>query len=417
MFSVNDRRTPSIRIGKPFVDYALLIGIFLFQAQTAFGQSGPVPSYIQSLSPFEVLQLDGQVAPANGMLSMGDITPSEWLNGDPGGTGFRSVIIAWNGGAKGIGSKLYVHGGGHNDSANNGLYIYDFGGSDRPAGWDTPLVISSVGAVTAESATYADGLPNSVHTYDGMVYAHHNGTVYRFGGSRYLSGYLETSSFKFNESAGGWTRLPDYPGAAGGPHTIYDAASGNIFVTGNDTTVGHIFRTASETWSGQIGYGGNGFPFNSMGAWDSTRGRGIVVGENETSLITINFASETVDVTSFSPSGDTGIFGEPAISAVYDPAVDAYWLFGGSTNSVGWGRIYQMNADGPPWNVTSASLSGDSIVRSANMWGSYGRYILMPGWRAIGLVANEDSPPSIIRLPGELIPPPKPPGDLEGQSN
>ena len=158
----------------------VVVGMCLCLGQVAFGQAGPTPGYISSLADFEVALLDGGRAPANGMLSMSDITPNEWRNNDPGSLDLRAVIIAWNGGAKGTGSRLFVHGGGHTDSANNGLYIFDYSGGSQPTGWTTPLQISSVSAVRANGATYSDGLPTAVHTYDGMVYASHNEHVYRF---------------------------------------------------------------------------------------------------------------------------------------------------------------------------------------------------------------------------------------------
>lgn len=386
--------------------------ILALTAQSVFAQDGPVPSYISSLSAYEVVSLDGLNAPANANVTMMDITPVEWQTGDPGTTGLRSVIIAWNGGAKGIGSKLFVHGGGHNDSANNGLYIYDFSGTQRPEGWLEPLIISPVSAVTANAGIYSDGLPAAVHTYDGLVYAHHNNHIYRFAGSQYNNGFMTKAAYKFNEAAKVWSRVPDYPSSGGGAKTIYDASSGKIFVTMNDSLVGHFYRTASDSWSDAKNYSGNGFPFNSMGAWDSSRGRGIIVGAGETSLLNADFALEEVEVSTFEVSGDTEIVGRNGISAVYDPVADSYWIFGGSTDSFGWTEIAQMNADGPPWSIKATALTGSSIERTSGMIGSWGRYVLMPRWRALGIVASESAAAYVVRLPGELVRAPKPPTDL-----
>ena len=63
-----------------------------------------------------------------------------------------------------------------------GLYIFDFAGSDRPTGWLTPLVISPVSAVIAVSPTYEGGKPPSIHTDDGMVHASHDDHIYRLSG-------------------------------------------------------------------------------------------------------------------------------------------------------------------------------------------------------------------------------------------
>ena len=379
-----------------------------------WGEGSAAPSYINSMSDYQVGSLSGSLSPVNGKLSMESITPSEWLTNDPG-SGLLGVIQAWSGGAKGIGSRLIVHGGGHNDSANNGLYIFDFDGNDRPKGWNTPLVISNVADVRNNSQTYADGKPTSIHTYDGVVYAHHNNHIYRFMGAHYYTnGGFTSAAFKFDLASNQWTKLPNFPSGSGGAKTIYDPVSGKIFVTSNDTLEGHFFRTATDTWSGAKNYSGNGFPFNSSGAWDSSRNRGIIVGAGEQSMLTLNFSNETVSVNTFNPSGATEIFGQSGISVFYDPQRDVYWMFGGGTNSPGWTNIYEMKAD-DSWAVTKHSLSGASIFREPGMIGSFGRYVFMNQWRAIGVVASHTSAVYVIKLPGEVIVdaiPPAPPSGL-----
>ena len=389
------------------------VALFFLFPLSASAQSGSVPQYISSMSEYEVRALENQYAPTNGTSSMQSITPDEWLNNDPSVLGLSGVIVAWNGGAKGNGSKLFVHGGGHTDGANNGMYIFDFGGMNRPTGWEEPLVISNVADIRAESAAYADGYPNSVHTYDGIVYASHNNHIYRFGGSQYRSGNLTNSAFKFNVATNEWTQLPNFPGGGSSTRTFYDPASGNIFVTAQNTTTGYFLRTDNDSWSGPVSYNGGGFPFDSMAAWDSTRSRAIVVGDNARSLVTIDFSSETVSVQNFNPTGSTQILGERGISAVYDPIGDVYWMFGGPTASSGWSFIYEMRADGNSWTISRHSLVGETIVRHPSLVGSWGRYVLMPQWRAIGLIASETSAAFVIRLPDSSTTIPNPPTDLQ----
>ena len=386
--------------------------LFVLLPVTAAAQTGPTPAYIDSMSPFQVRQLNGASSPSNGNVSMESVTPAEWLNNDPSVLGLNGVLAAWSGGGKGMGTKLFVHGGGHADSANNGMYIYDFSGTNNPTGWQSPLVISDVADVRDQIMTYSDGKPNSVHTYDGLVYASHNNHVYRFGGSRYSSGNLTNASFKFNVATGEWTQIANFPGSQSAAHTFYDPVTGKIFVVMTDTSEGYFLRTNNDSWSGLKDFAGNGFPFNSMAAWDTSRNRGIVVGDGETSLLTINFASETVSADSFNPSGATELFSGQGISAAYDPVRDVYWLFGGSGGSSGWNNIYEMRA-GSPWTTIRHSMSGDSIPLTQGMIGSWGRFVLMPQWAAIGLVASESSPAIVIRLPNGQTPTPEAPVSLQ----
>jgi hypothetical protein len=363
----------------------------------AWAQPGTAPAYIQALADFEVASLDGARAPTNGTSSLRSVTPSEWLTSDPAIVGLPGVIVAWNGGAKGIGSRLFVHGGGHNDSANNGLYIFDFAGGSRPTGWDAPLTISAVAAVRAGDPTYTDGNPGSVHTYDGMVYAKHNNRIYRFNGGSYGPiGAFTSASFKFDVASKTWTQLPNFPGGAGGAVTFYDPASGNIFVANAASASGYFFRTNNDTWSGPKNINGLA---ETAGAWDPTRNRGVVIGIGGSYVVNINFNTETVSTTPLIASGQTAILAFRALSTTYDPQRDVFWIFGGPETSPGWSTIYEMPAIGSPWTIVPHTLTGAPIQKSPGLVGSYGRFTMMDQWRAIGLVASPDSPAYVIKLP------------------
>lgn len=357
------------------------------------------PAYITALADYEVANLAGALAPTNGTSDMDSVTPTEWQNNDPGTGDLQAVLTAWSGGAKMLGSKLIVHGGGHTDSANNGVYIFDFSGTTAPIGWDSPLIVSDVADVTEDTATYSDGRPTSIHTYDGMVYATHNDHIYRFLGAIYgPTGSGTQTSFKFNMATGSWSQLPNYPHSTvyGGMKTIYDAVSGNIFVLSNEEFDGYFFRTDDDTYSGIKSFS-EFVPWNSSGAWDSSRGRGIIVGDDANTIFTLNFSTETVTTSTFTPTGDTTIFSDSGFSAVYDTSRDVYWLFGGPTAGSGWTTIYEMDAG--TWVTTAHTLTGDSITRVGGMIGSFGRFAYMDDWRAIGIVGSGTQPVSLIKLP------------------
>lgn len=388
---------PAVRsILIPFKLFLLLFPVL------AWSQTGEAPDYITSMSDYQVRSLSGAYAPSNGTSSMASITPQEWLDNDPGTGDLGAVITHWNGGAKGVGNRLFVHGGGHNGSANNGMYTFDFSGTSAPLGWETPLVISPVSAVINTSPTYADGKPTSTHTGDSLVYAHHNNHIYRCGGAMFaVNGGFTSACFKYNVATETWTRLPDYPQGGQGVLTFYDPVSGNIFFKTISSTAGYFFRTDNDTWSESKPHS-SGLGFYTVGTWDSTRKRGAALGGGNNRVFDIDFQSETVSDSPISASGATTILDVPAISAVYDPQLDVYWMFGGDDGSPGWSTIYSMNADGPPWTVTAHKLSGDSI-EVIEQWGSYGRFILMDKWRAIGLLGSHTSSVYVIKLPGEIV--------------
>jgi hypothetical protein len=384
------------------------LALCAFAPFAASAQSGP--TYISSMAPFEVRAMTGTYAPTNGKATMQSVTPSEWLSGDPGTLDLRGVVDAWSGGAKSVGAKLFVTGGGHNDSANNGLYTFDFSGTDAPTGWEAPI-ISPVSAVRSGQTTYSDGKPSAIHTYDGVVYASHNNHIYRFNGVYYLpAGGFTNATFKLNVATGTWTQLANYPGGPGSGTTIYDPVTKKIFVSKQEVTTGYFFRTTDDTWSSGKGYGGSGISTDTVGAWDSKRGRGIIVGNNRNYLVTVNFSAETVSLGSLPASGAT-ILNRAGLSAFYDPVADVYWIFGGESGSAGYTNIYEMNAQ--TFVITQHALSqsiGTGV--SGDNQGTFGRFVFMDNWRAIGIVTAVDRPAYVIKLPGTAAVAPEAPTAL-----
>jgi hypothetical protein len=388
---------------------------WLFQIIAVLFFAGEVAAqaYISALSPYQASALN---SPTNGNVTMTSVTPSEWLTSDPGTLDLNGVIAAWSGGYKAItGTKLFLHGGGHSDSANNGTYVYDFSGTTAPTGWSV-VAQSTVANIIVASQTYADGRPTAIHTYDGSVMAN-NGYLYRFGGSGYDGmggGFAGNSAFKYNISTNTWTHLTDVPG--GGPfykQTFYDPASGKILITHGVSFLYVFFRTADDTYSTPHDSSIAPLSSDSTGCYDSSRSRGIHIGGNSPNLLyTINWSAETVTTASLSASGSTGILDTHGISCFYDSARDVYWIFGGRYDSAGWTNFYEMNAS--TFAVTAHALTGASIqVDTGNfMAGSWGRFVFLSSARAIGLVAHANSPAYIIKLPaasgGDTTPPSDP---------
>jgi hypothetical protein len=362
------------------------------------------------MSPYTVRNLTGAYVPTNGKVSMTDVTPSEWLTSDPSG-GFANVIIAWSGGAVATtGTRLFVHGGGHTDSGNNGVYVFDYSGTSLPTGWSLPS-ISTVATMSPIPAFpipfYPDNRPPSVHTYNGMIYAAWNNTLYRFGGAPFAQNSGSNAwSYKFNLTTNTWTRLTDFPGSGPlvGNTVIADAATQKFLVAYAGTKSVAYYRTANDTWSAASQASGSGwFGGYSCFAYDATRGRGVIVGDGQSHLVTgINFTTEAVPtVNALSASGDTTMLSVSGASCVYDAARDVYWLLGGAAGSAGWTTLYEMNA--ATLAITAHTLTGDAIARQAGMLGSYGRVVLLDAYRALGIVGAVGAPASVIKLPDQVV--------------
>jgi len=345
------------------------------------------------MSDFQVLQMSGALSPTNGFGTIASVTPAEWLTRDPG-FGVRMIIDAWGGGGKGKGTKLIVHGGGHNDSANNGVYMYDFSGTTRPTGWTLPS-ISAVSAVRSGFDTYTDGRPVATHTNAGMV---STGTaLYRFLGIHWNpNGGFTTACWKYTYATSTWTFLGNYKGPVNQGLCAYDEAANKILITTDDQFAYQFLNcqtgsmSALKTHSSNVGYG-------STIAYDSRRRRAVEIGANRR-LWTIDWTAETITGGSYTPTGATAGASITAACAFYDELKDVIWIFAGRRGDPGYSTIYEMNAS--TFAITAHPLSQSiALSLSADYNGAWDRYIWMHEWRAVGFVSNAEAPPVVIKLP------------------
>jgi hypothetical protein len=87
-----------------------------------------VPAFAQGMSDFQVRNMTGAYTPTNGKETMYSTLPAAWQQtGQPNGADM--VFTAWCGGKGDVeGKRLFVHGGGHLDSSNNGLQRHECSG-------------------------------------------------------------------------------------------------------------------------------------------------------------------------------------------------------------------------------------------------------------------------------------------------
>ena len=123
------------------------------------GNDGSMPEYMAAIADYEVLQL---TSAANGKATLNSTMPVAW-QGLTGGTygNNANITAAFSGGAcNPLDGDLYINGGGHGDSANNGLWVYRFAGTTLPTGWElldispSPASCSPSGWSTARGQTH-----------------------------------------------------------------------------------------------------------------------------------------------------------------------------------------------------------------------------------------------------------------------
>jgi hypothetical protein len=357
-------------------------------------QAPTVPSYISSMSDFQVRSLTGTYAPTNGSSTLNALLSSTW-NDFPTENN-TDIMRPWCGGPKmPTGTKAWVHGGGHTDSANNAIVSFDFAGTTKPTGW----AIENAGDTShpADFTVGTTGKPISVHTYDGMCYL--NGKIYRLGGSPYPDGSPFSNQFLSLQVASpgsDWTRLPDWPGGGFGGMAIANESANKILVLErqNFDFAYAFYRAGSNDWSAKKNVATQWLDYGGL-AIDTTTGNCLCVGGDNglgTTAFSVvpDWSAETITQTAKSIAGIAG-----GCSHYYDPTKDCFWAYGGEGDS---STIYEINKT--TFGVTSHALTGDAITpESPNSRGHFGRGVFMNSYRAIGSVASRTQPAYVIKLP------------------
>jgi len=339
------------------------------------------------MSPFQVRSLAGNYAPANGSTTLRSIMPAMWAGED-------DIIRPWSGGAKCMtGTKCYVHGGGHLDSSNNGLYSFDFAGTTRPSGW----AVENAGAlnVTTDIAVGATGAPRSVHTYDGMIDM--GSSIYRVGGAIYhANGPNYPRLLRFDKATGLWTRLPDFPAGGFAGMTIGNPEAGKIFALerGNTYNSYAVYRIATNTWSALKSDSNTQWNTSGSAAWNPATNVGLSVGNNNYGVYGFSFRVDWDAETLVRTPRITTAYGN-GMALIWDATRACYWMWGTGSGTIS--TLYEINPT--TYAVTAHTLTGDPIVAETNSRGHFGRWVFLDNWRAIGSVASRSAPAYVIRLP------------------
>jgi hypothetical protein len=372
--------------------------------QTICQPSPAMPQYMSGMADFQVKQL---TTVTTGAATMYDALPAEWRRtGQPNGA--DSVLAAWSGGGKGdaLGRRLFAHGGGHGDSSNNGLYVYDFSGDMAPTGWSVaPNSLSPLSAVVAGVDTYSDGKPTAIHSYDGMWYDPTRKRFWRVGGSGYgpTGTTGESTAFYYDFNTTAWSsNLGGSPisslgsaliGAPDGSAVLFLSAAGtNVFIdaaSGAKTPAGSSLFGSEEA--------------GPCAVWDSARSRFVVFYHSSAGprvqVVTVNWSGKSVNASVQTLSGTyAGDLNNTGACVMYDPLRDSFWSIANSadTQTGSIPNIYEISAS--TFAVTRYALSSP-VPSLLNCKGGYNRHVWFPDWRIVGTVHAHNQPMSLVKLP------------------
>jgi len=361
------------------------------------GNDGSMPEYMAAIADYEVLQL---TSAANGKATLNSTMPVAW-QGLTGGTygNNANITAAFSGGAcNPLDGDLYINGGGHGDSANNGLWVYRFAGTTLPTGWEL-LDISPSPASCSPNTDPTSTSPNrpvSIHTYNGLGLDPDTNRLFRFGGGQWDSGAMPTKNWFFDIEAGTWSQAPNTPYAANNPVVTIVNDIGRKALIISHSGDGWFYRIDTNTAGNTISEEQQAF--DSVSSYDPTRDRAYLWAPSELWQLDINWIAETVTMVEVTPTGSTSFLSGSTGAMFYDPDSDVHWLFPLVEGSTSMTSVYSMDPD--TLVITAHATSGDNTGFDTDGWtGSYNKICPMLQWRCVGLVTGIDDPPRIIRLP------------------
>jgi hypothetical protein len=372
-----------------------------------------LPTYAQGMTDYQVRNLS---TVSNGMTTMYAVTPTEW-RGTGGDNNLSTVINAWSGGGgDATGRRLFVHGGGHADSANNGLYVFDFNGTTQATGWTLATNSLSAYANRVSTTVDANGYPASIHTYDQVRYDPINNRFYRLSGCPYPGGNTTSTSTYYDFANNRWkpTVLSSSAGTIGGSAFISPDGAKAVLVSCS-TSAWFINTSTGTTSAVTIGgsWMGNNVEEGACLTMDDTRStfaadgicKYVGFGGRGAWVLTINWTAQTVTAGARPTLTGTGAsylntaYSSQGPAVLFDAKYDCFWAFAMRSQVESANPSVIVKVDASTFVATSYPLNGNTLSSQSGNRGSYARYVWMPDWRIIGTVQSSTQPASIIKLP------------------
>jgi hypothetical protein len=310
-----------------------------------------------------------------------------------GATGPQAKIIAYGGMALDRStSRLYMHGGGHNDYAGNEIDMLDLS-ADSPT-WVEVQPSSPVSAIGSNQAYYSDGRPAAAHVYGGAHFIVQRNRWMRFGNLCWGNGNVSFDTVDgWNPTTQQWDpagTYPDAPSFMGPVEHVFcqDHSTGNVYAAQNYNV--SRWNQATNTWTSLISNAsGRDMRAGSM-AFDHTRGRMLCLAGAENSNHFFNTSNNTYTASGMTGSIPTNM---SKCSTEYIEAIDSYFC----KNYQSGGRYWLINAGtmvSTEFNPSSGSGIALAIVDNEN----WNRALYVPALGGIVYTPNYTSSVWFLRL-------------------
>ncbi len=280
--------------------------------------------------------------------------------------GCTAIVSAWGGGAyDSWRQRMAVWGGGHADYGGNEVYAFDL----KSMQW-TQLTQPSRPPFNQDPLE--DGNPVSRHTYDGVEFISHRGTMFAWGGSRSTDGNGTKLTWEFDFESRTWTNLSPQPPAISAAVDFglaYDPVSQRVFLHAHAMLSSYDFDSNKWTLLMDFGYP----PYNGIfdlwkprtGAVDPKRRLFITAGSGMRMLVWDIDSGQVLSLDGpwSTVTGGETVLGRRAPGLDYDVAAEQIVAWSG-------GAPYALDADAKAW----VPLSADGAPAEQTPNGTYSRW-------------------------------------------
>jgi hypothetical protein len=306
--------------------------------------------------------------------AMSSVAPSP----TPGGnSGPLSKVYAWTSFVVDTRtSKVYsVANGGHQDYAGNEVDTLDLE-RDQPV-WSqvlAPTPNASIPPLDACQSYYNDGRPAARHTYYGVTLNEFDDRIMLFGGVHWCGPGSSTntiSSYNIGtNSYNGAGTHPDLSNVFRQPSiaTALNPLTGDVYVSRSGEL--GVWNRSSNTFTLKDPSGSAPFGYLSMSAFDTARGRFLVLGGESSDRHLYTISTDAWTQITLSGPAAANVMGHGR-AMVYVAAIDRFLVRGGSSG----GTVYQINP--ATFEVTTlATTNGSSVPSTQN--GPYNKFLYVP---------------------------------------
>jgi len=294
--------------------------------------------------------------------------------------GCAAIVNAWGGGAyDSQRQKLIVWGGGHNDYGGNELYAFNL----KTFAWEQ---LTTPSRPPFDKDPLDDGQPVSRHTYDGVEFVSHRGTVFGWGGSQSVGGNGTAVTWEYVADAG-WTNLgpPSWPASGSGLYNFglaYDPGSRKVFVHLLAWFGAYDFE--SNTWARLFDFGYPPYTHHydvggpKTGAMHLGKGLFVSAGSGAEALV---YSVDAGTVLSLSPPWNT-VGNHPSLARPA-PGLD-YDLATGQLVAWSGGAPIEFDTSQSAYQWVERSATGAPAEQIGN--GTYGRWRYVERYNVFVLV-------------------------------